>query len=58
MMPHGYWGPEFEQSEITALLANRNDAIELADSRIEEIGDEEALCRRTASEIAEGSVVS
>src|SRR5687768_5761064 len=46
VMEHGYWGTEYPNADITALVTARDDA----DWRYElsHIGDEESVCRETA----------
>ncbi|MGH8705602.1 MAG: carbamoyltransferase C-terminal domain-containing protein, partial [Burkholderiales bacterium] len=56
-MLHAYWGPEFGRAEIERELAGQRAALESAGCRVEWIGDEAALCRRTARAIADGKVV-
>jgi carbamoyltransferase len=57
VMDHAYWGPGFNGEECSAALGARR--AELADARcaISHIPEEAALCRRTASAVAEGKVV-
>ena len=57
VMDHAYWGPQFGQGEVTALLAEQAQTIRAAGCTIEKIGDEGDLCRRTASALADGKVV-
>ncbi|MCZ6675186.1 MAG: carbamoyltransferase [Verrucomicrobia bacterium] len=56
-MPHAFWGPGFDDSEIADILsARRND---LGDSActVTRIDAEDALCRAVAQSIANGLVV-
>jgi len=57
VMDHAFWGPEFSTAEIKRLLAERRDEIVRSGCTVEEIGDEEELCRRAAAAIAEGAVL-
>jgi carbamoyltransferase len=57
VMEHAYWGPEFSSAEIAELLAERREEIAQSGCRIEQIRDEEELCRRVAAAIAEGAVL-
>jgi len=57
VMDHAFWGPEFSTAEIMRLLAERRDEIVRSGCTVEEIGDEEELCRRAAAAIAEGAVL-
>ena len=57
IVDHAFWGPQFPQSEIASLIDAQGAAIEAAGCAVEEIADEEALCRRTAKQVTEGKVV-
>jgi carbamoyltransferase len=57
VMDHAYWGPAFSPAEIGELLTAHRSDIFAAGGTIEEISDEAALCRRTATAIANGLVV-
>jgi carbamoyltransferase len=57
VMNHAYWGPAFGPDNIAKILSAQNRQIAQADCVVEEIPDEESLCRRTASAIADGKVV-
>ena len=57
VMEHAFWGPEFSQSDITRLLAEHRDEIAGSGCTVEEIPDEDELCRRAARAIAEGAVL-
>ncbi len=57
VMDHAYWGPEFSSAEITKLLAEHREEIARAGCAVEEVHDEEQLCRRAATAIAEGAVL-
>jgi carbamoyltransferase len=57
VMDHAYWGPRFRPDEIAELLAAQRSKITEASCVIEEISDEEELCDRTATAIADGKVV-
>ncbi|MBI4913951.1 MAG: carbamoyltransferase [Acidobacteria bacterium] len=56
-MDHAYWGPEFGEAAITALLEARAPEIRAAGCRVERIADEAELCRRAAAAVAEGQVL-
>jgi carbamoyltransferase len=56
-MDHAFWGPQFSPAEITSLLGERREEIGRSGCEIEEIRDEEELCRRAAVAIAEGAVL-
>jgi carbamoyltransferase len=57
VMDHAFWGPEFSPTEITGLFAERREELARSGCRVEEIPDEEELCRRAATAIAEGAVL-
>jgi carbamoyltransferase len=57
VMDHGYWGPRYEDGEISSLLAAERAQIAEAQCSIRTIPDEGGLCRETATEIAAGKVV-
>ena len=57
VMDHASWGPQFSADEIAALIAERGDDIARAGCAVEEIADENALCRRAAEAIAAGKVL-
>ena len=55
VMEHGYWGTEYPNADVRALVEARDDA----DWRYEisRMGDEESVCRETARLISEGNVI-
>ena len=57
VMDHAYWGPAFSATEIRTVLNAHGFDIAAANCTVEDIGDEAALCRRTAEAIAKGQVV-
>jgi len=57
VMDHAYWGPDFGADEVAKLLSNHKAQIFEANCTVEELTDESTLCQRTASAIADGSVV-
>jgi carbamoyltransferase len=57
VMDHAYWGPAFDRNHVAAVLVQYGNEIAQARCVIEEIADENDLCRRTAAAIAEGKVV-
>src|SRR6516162_6023600 len=57
VMDHAFWGPQFSSAEIMRLLDERREEIVRSGCTIEEIHDEEELCRRAAAAIAEGAVL-
>jgi carbamoyltransferase len=57
VMDHAFWGPEFSATEIMRLLAERREEIAISGCVVEEIPEEEELCRRAAAAIAEGAVL-
>ena len=56
-MDHAYWGPSFDRESIASLLAAHQSDIRAAGCVVEEIPDEGELCRRVATDIANGKVV-
>jgi carbamoyltransferase len=57
VMDHAYWGPQFSDEEIGALLGAKEAEIAAQGCVAARIDDEDALCRRTAKAIADGKVV-
>jgi carbamoyltransferase len=57
VMDHAYWGPQFSNEGIGALLEARSEELEAAACRVDREMDEAALCWTTAEAIAAGKVV-
>ncbi len=57
VMDHAYWGPSATPDEIATAIAARRADFDAAGCTIERMGDEAALCRRTAQAISEGKVI-
>jgi carbamoyltransferase len=57
LMDHAFWGPHFSGKEIERSLNARQPEIEASCCTIQRITDENELCSRTASLIADGNVV-
>jgi carbamoyltransferase len=57
VMDHAYWGPAFDSTAIRKVLDTAGFGIAAAHCTVEDIGDEAALCRRTAEAIAKGQVI-
>jgi carbamoyltransferase len=57
VMEHAFLGPEFGVAELRALVAAKASELSAAGCTVEEIGDEAALCSRTAAAAAAGRVV-
>jgi len=57
VMNHSYWGPEFSVRDVAQLLTAHREDIFFANCKVEEISDEEVLCRRAAAAIAKGQVI-
>lgn len=57
LMNHAYWGPSFSNIEIGELLVEKVDELRKKGCKVEQIEDENELCRRTAEAIAEGKVI-
>jgi carbamoyltransferase len=57
VMDHAYWGPEFDFESVASLLDAERDRIAEAGCTVERLGDENELCRRAATAIADGKVL-
>lgn len=57
VMDHAYWGPQFDEAAIAALVSEHRDEIAAAGCTVEVIADEAELCQRTARAIADGQVI-
>jgi carbamoyltransferase len=57
VMEHAGWGPQFDSTDIHALISAHRTAIDAAGCSVESIVEEAELCRRTGKAIAEGKVV-
>ena len=57
VMDHAYWGPQYSEETMGALLNEKDKAIREQGCRIRRISDEAELCRLTATAIAEGKIV-
>ena len=57
VMDTAYWGPQFGEAEISKELSVKSKELEEKGCVIEKIENEDELCKRTASEIADGKVV-
>jgi len=57
VMSHAYWGPEYDEGAVRVLLEASQDAIASGGCSVELVDDEDELCRRTATAIADGEVV-
>ena len=56
-MKHAYWGPEFDDREIAALLESKKAPLDSASCSVRHVTDEAELVAQTASAIADGQVV-
>src|SRR5260221_13968358 len=56
-MDHAYWGPEYDVAAIESAVTARRADLDSARCILTRVEDEQDLCRRTAREIANGSVV-
>jgi carbamoyltransferase len=54
---HAYWGPSFDDEEISAVIASRREAIKTEGCTVERVTDLPRLFRNTAERIAAGDVV-
>jgi carbamoyltransferase len=57
VMNHAYWGPQYDAAGVEKLLAEKQSELEAAGCTVEQIDDEDELCRRTAEAISRGEVV-
>jgi carbamoyltransferase len=56
-MDNACWGPQFGRDEMATVLATKRSRIVATGCSIDELADENELCRRTAAAIADGNVV-
>lgn len=56
-MNHAYWGPQYSDDQIDAILDSQKEAIQGRGCRITHIADEAELCRTAATAVAAGKVV-
>ena len=56
-MTHAYWGPEFDDREIAALLESKKNLLDHASCSVRHLTEETELVAQTASAIADGLVV-
>jgi carbamoyltransferase len=57
VMEHGYWGPEFRESEFRQAIAQARAEIARVGCTIAEMPDAEERCRWTAGRLASGKIV-
>jgi len=57
VMDHAYWGPSATPEQVAVAIAARRADFDAAGCSIERMGDEAALCKRTAQAISEGKVI-
>src|SRR5258708_39403435 len=57
VMDHAYWGPSATPDQVAAAIAQRRADFDAAACKIERMGDEAALCKRTAQAVSEGKVI-
>jgi carbamoyltransferase len=57
VMEHAYWGPQYTNDEVKNEIEKKRSELRKLNCMIEEINDEDELCKRTAKEIANGKVV-
>jgi carbamoyltransferase len=55
VMDHAYWGPAFDNSEITHLIGSRRE--DMLGCAVERLDNDADLCRRAATAVADGQVV-
>ncbi len=56
-MDTSYWGPQFGEKEVEEFLKLRREELDKAGCIIENIKNEDELCKKTAKEIADGKIV-
>ncbi len=56
-MTHAYWGPEFNDKEISTELGVRSPELKKENCEVQKIEDPTELCVKTAQAIAEGKVI-
>ena len=56
-MAHAYYGPQFSDDEVKALLDDESDRLAEAGCQVMEFQDSTNLCRATAQAISEGKVI-
>jgi len=57
VMDHAYLGPSFSPEQIEDILDRKRDELSVQSCKVEQVGEEAVLFRRTASAIADGKVV-
>ncbi|MBT9150991.1 MAG: Decarbamoylnovobiocin carbamoyltransferase [candidate division WS2 bacterium] len=57
VMDTSYWGPQFGEKEVEEFLKLRREELDKAGCIIENIKNEDELCKKTAKEIADGKIV-
>jgi carbamoyltransferase len=57
LMSHAYWGPEYSDAEVRALIESKVGVLESENCTVELIPDESVLCLRTATAIESGKVI-
>jgi carbamoyltransferase len=56
-MEHAYWGPEFSNDELSAVLKNRRKDLEEQSCTVSHLPELSELCNYTANAITEGKVI-
>lgn len=56
-MNHAYWGPQYSDDELGALVAGKQSAIDQGGCRARTVTDEDELVRLAARSVADGKVV-
>ncbi len=57
VMDTAYWGPQFNEAEISKELRAKGTELEKMGCEVEKIEDSGVLCKETAKEVSEGKVV-
>lgn len=57
VMTHSYWGPNYNNENLKALLTKESEALNSQNCEISFFNDESELCVKTAKAISEGKVI-
>jgi carbamoyltransferase len=56
-MAHASWGPSFDDEQIAEAIERRAGELSASGCALRRFGDDEALCRWTAAQVADGAIV-
>ncbi len=57
VMEHAYYGPQYSDEAIAALLKSQREEIQNAGCKVEHLAEEALLCQRVATAISQGQVI-